>query len=211
MRRILFVTDPMCSWCWGMTPAIEHALAELATDVEFDFLLGGINTHGTQPIGEYGRNRLFRLWREVEATTGQRFGYRLPEPLLYNSSLPCRAVHVVRQAVGEPPFAYLHRLQQLFFLESRNLNDRDTLAGEAAAFGVGRATFDVLMSSPLVDTALHGEFASARAYGTQALPSVLMETGGRRSLMAGGFVAGTMLVDLIERWPLGRDSDQEAK
>ena len=72
--RIVLVTDPMCSWCWGMADEFNEAMSTLQEGVEFDLLLGGINTHGTQPIGAYGRRYLMRLWREVADTTGQLSG-----------------------------------------------------------------------------------------------------------------------------------------
>ena len=90
--KVYIVTDPMCSWCWGMAGAVEEAAHRLADQVTFELLLGGINTHATQPIGEFGRRHLMKLWQEVRETTGQRFGFELPEGLIYNSHLPCVAI-----------------------------------------------------------------------------------------------------------------------
>ncbi|MFP6814173.1 MAG: DsbA family protein [Pseudomonadales bacterium] len=196
--KVIVVTDPMCSWCWGMAPDIEQAASRMDGEVEFDFLLGGINTHASQFIGDYGARHLFRIWHEVAATTGQSFGFRLPERLVYNSRLSCVAVHVVRRKFGTPPFGYLHRLQQAFFMEARNINDADVLADAAVDFGCEREAFlDALKDARLLEQ-VTDEFALSRGFGTNALPSVLWEVDGVRSLLAGGYADAEMLVELIE-------------
>ena len=47
-----------------------------------------------------------RDWHEVQATTGQQFGFKLPDEFVYNSTLPCLAIQVVREHLGRPPFGY---------------------------------------------------------------------------------------------------------
>lgn len=197
MPRVWVVTDPLCSWCWGMAQAVESAAGQLEGEVEFDFLLGGINVHGTQPIGEYGRRHLMRIWRDVQETTGQAFGFRLPDGLVYNSTGACMAVESVRRLIGRAPFGYLHRLQQLFFLEGRDISQRELLAGIAREFGCDRQAFLELLDDPAVAAHIREEFAGARQYGTNALPNVLWEAGDGRELLAGGYADADMLVELV--------------
>ena len=197
--KLLVVTDPMCSWCWGMSAEVDRAANELDASVELDFLLGGINTHGTQPIGDFGRRHLMKIWREVHATTGQQFGFKLPDSFVYNSTLPCLAVQVVREHLGKPPFGYLHRLQQLFFVEGRNINDAELVAEVAEDFGVPRDTVRQESSAERIRQLVGFEFSTSRGYGTNALPSVLWERDGERGLLAGGYLDSATLVDLARR------------
>ncbi len=190
--KILIVTDPMCSWCWGMTPEVDRARA--AMPEAFDVLLGGINVHGTQPIGEFGRDHLMGIWREVHATTGQAFGFKLPTPLIYNSTLPCIAVQAVREVLGEPPFDYLHALQQRFFVDGVDINDLETLAETAMGLGVGRDAFLRAAGSEKVRAEVRFQINTSRDFGTNALPSVLREAGGERRLLAGGYLDAEALL-----------------
>ena len=194
--KVLVVTDPMCSWCWGMSPEVEKTAQLLDDSFELDFLLGGINTHGTQPIGEFGRSHLFKIWHEVQATTGQQFGFKLPDSLVYNSTLPCLAVQVVREHLGKPPFGYLHRLQQLFFVEGRNINDVELVAEVAEDFGVSGDTVRRETSDERLKQTVSFEFSTSRGYGTNALPSVLWERDGARGLLAGGYLDSATLAEL---------------
>lgn len=203
MQRLVVVTDPMCSWCWGMAEDVDAARQALAGKVTFDLMLGGINTHGTQPIGDYGRRYLMKLWREVEDTTGQPFGYRLPETYIHNSARTCLAVQGVRRLSGEVPFGYLHRLQYLFFVEGEDVTQEDLLVNVATEFEVdGQALRDV-MADPALTEEIRFQFEHAGSFGTEALPSLLLEqVDGSLKLFAGGYVSAEMIQTLLEESPV---------
>lgn len=196
--KVVLVTDPMCSWCWGMTQDFEAARAEIGSLVEFELMLGGINVHGTQFIGDYGRRFLMKLWREVEATTGQPFGYKLPAQYVHNSVTSCLAVEAVRELSGSVPFAYLARLQQLFFVEGLDITSPQVLAEAAGEFAVEADALQSKMSEPRLLEKVRFQFDHAQSFGTQALPSLLKadDTGVLR-LLAGGYVDQPMLISLL--------------
>lgn len=187
----------MCSWCWGMTPQIEIAAQQLSAQVEFDLLMGGINIHGTQPIGDYGKRHLYKLWKEVQATTTQNFGFKLPESFIYNSTLSCTAVVAMSRWQGKPAFDYLHRLQQLFFLEGVDINDPMRLAQVAQDCGWMRDDMATALNDLNVREVVQFEIDTSRSYGTNALPSVLWEEDGKRVLLTGGWVDAGTLVQLV--------------
>ena len=191
------MTDPMCSWCWGMSGVVEEAAHQLAGVVEFDFLLGGINTHGTQPIGDFGRRHLLKIWREVNTVTGQPFAFELPDPCIYNSTLACVAVEALRRRAGKPPFGFLHRLQQALFVEGANITDGPTLARVAQEFGWAANELLAELEDPELHALVARQFDTSRDYGTNALPSVLLEQHGQRVLVLGGYVDSTTLTQTL--------------
>ncbi|MCB1647697.1 MAG: DsbA family protein, partial [Pseudomonadales bacterium] len=73
-----FVTDPMCSWCWGMLPDFEQVRLHLGDSVEYELMLGGVQLGAKGQLASYNETMLFSLWREVTAVTGQQFSGRLP-------------------------------------------------------------------------------------------------------------------------------------
>ena len=197
-KQLIFVTDPMCSWCWGMTADFERARDLLKDEVQFDLMLGGINTHGTQPIGDYGRRFLMRLWREVEATTGQTFGYVLPESYVHNSVSCCLAIEAVRECLESPPFEFLAELQRLFFTEGVDITSFERLKEVAAGFGVSGDEFDQHVHAPRTLEKIRFQFNHAQSFGTQALPSLLIaDQESKMSLLAGGYVDAEMLQTLL--------------
>ncbi|MCB1683435.1 MAG: DsbA family protein, partial [Pseudomonadales bacterium] len=198
-----------CSWCWGMSAAVEEAVHILTGEVAFDLLLGGINTHGSQPIGEYGRRHLLHIWREVRATTGQEFGMVVPRGLIYNSTLACIAIEAVRRRHGRPPFGFLHRLQQCLFVEGRDISRADVLARIAEEFEWPAAEFIEALNSTELHSRVKSQFASSRGYGTSALPSVLIEQQGRRRLLFGGYADSPTMIELIRAAAVPDDEGPE--
>lgn len=200
LLKAVVVTDPMCSWCWGMAKAIEEAAHTLSGEVDFDILLGGINVHGTQPIGDYGRRYLNRIWREVHEVTGQTFGFQLPDEFIYNSTLACVAVEAFRRRSGVAPFGFLHRLQQALFETGENINDPAVLEALAGEFGWQRGE----LAAQLEDKALHAQvaeqFSKAGTYGTNALPAILVDDGTSRKLLLGGYADSATLVELLGQY-----------
>ncbi len=197
MNRVVLVTDPMCSWCWGMATEFERAREALSGRFEFDLMLGGINPHGTQPIGDYGRRFLMKLWKEVEATTGAPFGYRFPEEYVHNSVLPCLVLEAVRAELNKAPFEMLHELQRRFFVEGRNINDLAELLSVVEHFGVGTEKVETAITDPGLKERLLFQFDSANSFGTNAMPSLLVGTGPELRLLAGGYVDAPMLTTLL--------------
>jgi putative protein-disulfide isomerase len=195
--KAIVVTDPMCSWCWGMANAIEESAHRLAGQVEFELLLGGINVHGTQPIGDYGRRHLIKIWTEVQEVTGQTFGFRLPEEFVYNSTLACVAVQAVRRRSQAAPFGFLHRLQQALFNAGENINDPTVLDALAAEFGWRPGELSMQLNDELLHAQVAEQFSQSRSYGTTALPAVLVEDDNGRRLLLGGYADSAMLVDLL--------------
>ena len=196
----------MCSWCWGMSAAVEEAAARLDGQVTFDLLLGGINTHATQPIGEFGRKHLLRLWREVQATTGASFGFRLPEEFVYNSTLPCIAVEALRRRTHTAPFGFLHRLQQCLFEEGRNTATAEVLDWVAQEFGWAPGELASELEDEALQRAVRVQFEGSRNYGTNALPNVLIGFPGDRRLLFGGYADSAMFETLV-RDALGTAAD----
>ena len=198
--KVVFVTDPMCSWCWGMTTDIERTRRDSATAFDFDVLLGGINISSTQPITDFARSRLASIWRTVNEVTAARFGAGLPAgDFVYNSTRACVAVEAVRRILRRPPFDYLVKLQTRFFVDGLDVTGAELLRDEAVSIGVAAGAFDEAMQSLQTLTRVRDGFALAKSYGTAALPSVLLEVGGVRRLVAGGYVDAPTLRTMLER------------
>ena len=201
MKQVWLVSDPLCSWCWAFAPQFEEARARLSGRVAFDLLLGGINVGATHPLADVARARFTDLWNRVTETTGQTFSHRFPgETFVYNSTRACVAVHALRRITGRPPFDYLYELQRRFFIEGEDVTQSDVLADAANEVGVARAAFLSALRDPALEFIARDEFDESKRYGTHALPSVLVEDGGRRRLFAGGWMTADQLAQDLGAW-----------
>ena len=73
--RLLYVMDPMCSWCWGFAPVLE-ALTEqaAAAGVGLQLVLGGLRRDSVA-VDAAARVRYLGYWQAVNASTGQMFNF----------------------------------------------------------------------------------------------------------------------------------------
>jgi protein-disulfide isomerase-like protein with CxxC motif len=49
---LIYVHDPMCSWCWGFADVYEELLEQLPPEVEIRRLLGGLAPDSDAPMPE---------------------------------------------------------------------------------------------------------------------------------------------------------------
>jgi len=198
LASVIVVSDPLCSWCWGMAAAIDSARAALAPRVRFDLLAGGINVAASAPLGDVARARLAQLWREVSVVTGQPFASApSAAAFVYNSTRLCEVLEAVRIADGAPPFALLEGLQRKFFAEGQDVTSASTLHALLEGLGHDPARIEALAATQPVRDRTAAKFVEARSYGTHAMPSVLFDDGKRR-LLAGGYLDAPTLIETIE-------------
>ena len=195
--KLLFVTDPLCSWCWGTLPEFNLAREQLKDRVEFDLLMGGLQIGPADGLLEYDKKRLQRLWREVAEVTGQRFSQKVPPDFIYHSEISCRAVEIARKKHGAPPFEFFHKLQRAFYLQGQNINDVNVLANllEMNEWEVR----DELQTESII-AATRANFSQARALSANALPNVMLDVGAGYKLVCGGYVTTDYLIpDIVSR------------
>ena len=74
--RLLYVMDPMCSWCWGFAP-VADALAEQAraAGVPMHLVAGGLRTGQGASLDPNTRRYILEHWHAVHDATGQPFRF----------------------------------------------------------------------------------------------------------------------------------------
>ncbi len=180
-----------------MASAVEQALESLAGTVQGGLVLGGVNTHSTLPVGRYGQRLLRKIWAEVEATTDAPFAQEVPSGLVFNSLRACLFLRAYGNAKQCQPFELLHRMQRRLFVEGAITNEEPELLRLAEEFDWPIDSLAAVLGEPALNAQVRFEMESARAYGTAALPSLLLEVGGERRLLAGGYADAQMICGLV--------------
>ena len=63
--KLIYIADPMCSWCYGFSNELSTAIDNLGDKVELQLIMGGLrpyNTETIQDLGEFLRGH----WKHVE-------------------------------------------------------------------------------------------------------------------------------------------------
>lgn len=179
---LLYVANPMCSWCWGFAPVLRGIRDAYGGRVTITVGLGALGDPG-RPMRERDKAFVREHWCHVQALTGQPFdlGFFEREGFTYDTGPACRAVAAVRAGAPERALDYLHRLHEAFYARGRDIRDVDVLAEEAEALaGLERRAFLDALASPGLATAVREEWAQTAALGVTGYPTLLGMLPGRR-------------------------------
>jgi len=174
-KEIIFVVDPMCSWCWGFAPVIEALLKK--NDYTFSLVLGGLRTKENMSWDEKSREYLQGHWRQVSHTTGQPFSNVLFDKSFfeYDTYPSCKALVSVRELFGmQKTFTYLHQLQHAFYVEGRDITQENVLMELADLNPQEVEKLQTFYKSDRAQVLMEYDFSKARSMGANAFPSVVI-------------------------------------
>jgi putative protein-disulfide isomerase len=181
-RILIYVHDPMCSWCWGFEPTRRKIFAGLPADMSVQRLLGGLAPDSAQPMPEAMRAGLQQTWHRIAAMIpGTRFNFDF-----WTRNTPRRSTYPANRAViaarmqGE---AFDPRMtaaiQKAYYLEARNPSDNSTLIELAGEIGLDDERFAADLVADSTHEMLLEEIRNARALGIDSFPSLAVVHDGR--------------------------------
>lgn len=177
MPHLIFVIDPMCSWCWGFHPIITELRKEYSDTYNFSLVVGGLRTKGQMPWTQESKNYLAQNWNAVHAKTQQPFNFTTLNRthFEYDTYPACKAVVTVRELWGdEASFTYLAKLQEAFYAKSEDITSLETLVHHVAATSPCLSdTFLEFYNSKRAEILMQHDFAKARSMGANSFPSVV--------------------------------------
>ncbi|WP_185816881.1 DsbA family protein [Hymenobacter metallilatus] len=192
LPELLYISDPLCSWCYGMSPVVQQVQAQFAGRVVVSVLCGGMIT-GEQvgPIREEWP-LLSGALGQVQQVTGVVFGPAFRArgeegSYVLNSEPPCRAIHAFRQLRQEQAAQFAHKVQQAYFRDGADLNDPATYAALVAPYGLDAADFQARMQSREIIRGTILEFAAVGKIGVQGYPTTILRLGSQGLILARGY------------------------
>lgn len=205
-QEIIYVGDPMCSWCWGISPALE-SLQAFADEkgMTFTVVTGGLRPGCGDAWTPSFKDFLRHHWEEIGARTGQPFSFKLLDKAHYNydTEPACRAVVVARDLLPaggqERLLAFFAAVQKGFFAEGRDPSDVGFYEDICGSFGLDFAAFSKRFASPEAKAATREDFALSRGLGVRAFPTVLFRKDGTVRTIASGYASADTMIRAIER------------
>ena len=173
MPELIFVIDPMCSWCWGFHPVMEKLRLTYSDTYKFTLVVGGLRTSGQMEWNEQSKMYLKQNWDAVAKKTGQPFSPKLlNKPIFdYDTYPACKAIITVRELWGdEASFHYLFAIQKAFYAEGIDITSVDILTSYVIQ---NQKDFLEFYTSKRAETLMQHDFSKARSMGANAFPSVV--------------------------------------
>jgi putative protein-disulfide isomerase len=180
-NTLIYVHDPMCSWCWGFEPTRKIIFETVADRMQIRRMVGGLAPDSDQPMPESMRLMLQQTWQRIEQSIpGTRFNYAFwDECSPRRSTYPAnRAVIAAREQGESFDPVMTARIQQAYYLEAKNPSDNSVLVELAADIGLDVERFAARLESDALQRQLLVEIEGTRAMGINSFPSLAVHRDG---------------------------------
>lgn len=177
---LIYVHDPMCSWCWGFKPVLEQVTEELSSKVNVNYLLGGLAADSDNVMPAKMQTQIRTTWQSIQETIpGTEFNYDfwsqcIPRRSTYPS---CRAVIAAAQQAHIHPDIekqMINAIQQAYYLQAKNPSDYGVLYELAQTINLEIKRFKADIHSRKTQNELENQIALSRSIGANSLPSLFL-------------------------------------
>ena len=197
-NKLIYVGDPMCSWCYGFAPQLDKLVQQYKGEMEIELVTGGLRPYNQQSISEL-KDFLTNHWQEVNKRTQQAFSYDILDraDLKYDTEPACRAVVVVRHMDSKKEFDFFKIIQKAFYFENKNLGAVESYYPALDKLGLDKEVFALQFNSEEYKKLVQKDFERAGNLGVRGFPSVLLETNGKVIVLSRGYTTAEKLEELI--------------
>lgn len=199
--EIIYVGDPMCSWCWGISKELVKLREYQYTNGgKFSILVGGLRPGGGDEWDEEFKGFLKHHWEDIEERTGQPFGNKLFEldSFNYDTEQSCRAVVAARPLVREKELEFFEAVQKRFYVDNEDPKQVEFYKSICESFGIDFQEFKKRFEDSIVKKETHAEFVLNRSYGVTGYPSILLKSGDQVMKISSGYMEFDQLKQRVE-------------
>jgi len=201
-KEIIYIGDPMCSWCYGFSEEIRSVRQEFEGRVAFRVVMGGLRPDGKHIVTDAYRAFLRRHWEEIEMRTSKQFSYRLLENSgwVYDTEKACRAVVTVRKIDHQMEWDYFAATQKGFYFSNHDPNSPDSFADLAEEFCIDRRKFLDTYLDPTTALSTARDFLLARQLGVNSFPTVLLRDDRGMTPLTVGYRSYEEMKTGLDHW-----------
>ena len=175
--KLIYIHDPMCSWCWGFKPILQQLLASLPENIKVIRTLGGLAADSDLPMPEEMQRFLQQTWQVIQGKIpGTEFNFDFwancaPRRSTYPA---CRGVIAARRQGAKYDEEMTHAIQTAYYLDAKNPSDDSTLIELAESIGLDSGEFEGALNSTSTRRVLADEIDFSRKLGVQGFPSLML-------------------------------------
>jgi putative protein-disulfide isomerase len=186
--QLIYIGDPMCSWCYGFAPEITKLQNEFEDQLDFKLIVGGLRPYGTETMASLG-DFLKHHWEDVYNRSGQPFSYDIIQDttFIYDTEPACRAVVTVREMNPSIELAFFKDIQTAFYVENKNTNNIDTYITLVKKHKLNETEFATLFNSEEMKKATLADFQLSSQLGATGFPATIIMHEGKTYTIARGY------------------------
>ena len=208
-NSLVYVGDPMCSWCYGFGVPL-HQLLEQLPGVPLAVVLGGLRAFNQEVMPEALKSTLHHHWGEVTKRSGKPFGTGQfdREGYIYDTEPACRAVVTIRAHAAEHTLAMYHAIQHAFYAMGRDITQTAVLADvwqelvDSKILGnieFSSSEFIEAFESDSIKTQTRNDFAMVQQWGIRGFPALIAVVNGEAQLVSNGYMEADEMLQRVQQ------------
>ena len=202
--EIIYIGDPMCSWCWGISPHL-NALQRYGQQerIPFTIMMGGLRPGGGEEWNTTFKNFLQHHWEEVEQRSGQPFSNQLfeLEDFNYDTEPACRATVTVRQIAPKKVLAFYELVQHHFYVANKDPKQVNFYEPICEQLAIDFEEFSTKFASAEMKQATNRDFQQSRQWGVRGFPTVLFRVKDQLHIIGRGYSEYETMKERLEKVP----------
>ena len=212
-NSLVYVGDPMCSWCYGFGVPL-HQLLEQLPGVPLAVVLGGLRAYNKEVMPDALKSTLHHHWSEVTKRSGKPFGTGQfdREGYVYDTEPACRADVTIRTHAAEHTLAMYHAIQHAFYAMGRDITQTSVLADvwqelreelvdskQIGRVDFSRNAFIEAFESDVIKTQTRNDFAMVQHWGIRGFPALIAVVNGEAQLVANGYMDADEMLQRVQQ------------
>jgi len=198
--EIIYIADPMCSWCYGIAPEITKLKKAYAKEAKFTLIMGGLRVGGGDAWNKEFKSFLKEHWKHVEEASGQEFGDKIFEREVfdYDTEPACRAVRVVRDIVPQREYEFFKAIQKGFYVENKDPKSVSFYESICKELNIPFIVFRSKFLSPKYKELLQLDFDVCKNWGIRGFPTIVLGIDGQYKIASNGYAKFEVLKEKVQ-------------
>ncbi|MDY0132956.1 MAG: DsbA family protein [Desulforegulaceae bacterium] len=208
MKKIFYVGDPVCSWCYAFTDIFEEIKKEFSKDLSFSYLMGGLVFEREIVLDRALKRLLKKNWKEVETKTGKHIKASVnieeARETPYISDPGCIGFQAIKLQDEELAYKFYKNMHIAFYEKLENIFEFETLLKLAVEIGIDKNYFSSKFNDPVTKELAVKDIEKAKELGVRAFPSLVLQDESGTKVLNQGFRKYSLLKVQIESWLQGK-------
>ncbi len=204
-KEIIYVGDPMCSWCWGFSPVLGRIREAYDAIAPMRVIVGGLHAFDTEPMSDEYKATIRSHWEHVAEATAQPFNYAFfdREGFVLDTEPACRATVTVRNIKPAAVWPFYESIHKGYYVEDTDTTALETFMAYAEREGIDGDEFKAAFESDAMRQETLEDFAWCQQTGVTGFPTVVLREDEHMAALTIGYRPFEDLKLALDAWTAG--------
>lgn len=198
--KMVYVGDPMCSWCYGISNEVNEVLKHYNGALEMELYVGGLRNGGGDKWNTEFKDFLKHHWEDVQAKSGQPFKFDLlkQDAFDYDTEPACRSMVVVKSMDNSKVWPFFKAVQSKFYFDNQDPKDVAFYESICSDLSLDFKLFRDKFNDEATKLKTQSEFQYVQKIGARSFPTIYILKDDQLIMIAKGYATKAAMVERIE-------------